>query len=461
MFRPPHNEHTQAGDHILADSRCIVSRGIGLSIDSPMPTKARRSILHELKRKLKDSCSEGDNDEHQSPLEKISNRMPADATDCLLAPPFPGDIALFPVVSSASSTTPPDLGRRRENSVNGSSSEENDPPHHPSRTSAKRPSRKRGGKRKRQSSVTRTGGGRTESLIVTTQALVAVGPGVKVSRLRSTGGGGGGGGKLSQEVGRMATSRSQSGAAAGRFIGGGSLSVCTGDGPVAIAGCGRLKRLRLKGGERRVVESSRVVGWTSGVTSSVAPTAGRGRGGSADGKASSGLGPGAVTDFKGPGFVFVQTHSIAGLRRLLSRPHGSPLQSGATGLGRRRGAWGAATSPGATDVALSLKRGLAKRAKARAIAGARRVMLAAAFFALYVAVYSVSTALLLEGKEGLVKAPGHALRVVRSLAKVARRVALVLIRLGQEELWRTEGDGGPQESGDVAREFHGTTSTEP
>ncbi|CAM9425193.1 unnamed protein product [Sphacelaria rigidula] len=435
---------------------------MGLSIDSPILPKTRRGILHELKRKLRDSCSEDDNDEHRYPLRKISNRMPADATDCLLAPPFPGDIALFPVVASASSTTPSDIERRRQNSVNGSSSKEKDRPQHPPKASATRPSRKRGGRRKGQSAVTRAGGGRAESLIVVSQALLAIGPGVTVSRLRSPGGGGGGGsGKSGQEPGTMATSRSQSVAAASRFIGGGSLSICTGDGPVAIAGCGQLKRLRLKSGQRRAIDSSRVVGWTSGVTSSVSPAAGRSKGGGANSNAGAGLGPCDITDFKGPGFVFVQTHSIAGLRRLFSRPHVPPLQSRTTGLGQRRGAEGQVASPGAADVALSLKKGLAKRVKARAIAGARRVLLAAAFFALYVAVYSVFTALLLEGREGLVKAPSHALQVVRSLAKVARRVALVLVRLGQEELWRTEGDGSSQGSRDVSPEFYGTTSTEP
>lgn len=87
---------------------------------------------------------------------------------------------------------------------------------------------------------------------------------------------------------------------------------------------------------------------------------------------------------------------------------------------------------------LSLKRGLAKRSKA----GLKRVLLGLAFLALY----AVVTALLLEGRDGLVKAPRHAVQVARSLTKVARRVAMILIRLAREELWSI-GEGEASSGG--------------
>ena len=51
------------------------------------------------------------------------------------------------------------------------------------------------------------------------------------------------------------------------------------------------------------------------------------------------------------------------------------------------------------------------------------------------------TALLLEGRDGLPNAPRHAVQVVRSLAKVVRRLAVVMLKLGREELWGAEGGG--------------------
>lgn len=84
-------------------------------------------------------------------------------------------------------------------------------------------------------------------------------------------------------------------------------------------------------------------------------------------------------------------------------------------------------------VGRSLKRGLAKRTKA----GAKRVLLGLACLALY----AVVTALLLDGREGLVNAPRHAVQVARSLIKVARRVATILMRLAREELFWRNGEG--------------------
>lgn len=247
-----------------------------------------------------------------------------------------------------------------------------------------------------------------------TQALVAVGPGVTVTPLPADAPGSPGGG---------AGSRRSGGAKPG------VLSLCEGNGPIAVAGYGRLRRMQLRAGQRRMVDSSRAVGWTSGV---ICSSEGRRSGGSSGH-------PSTVTCFTGPGVVYVQTHSLAGLRRLLLPSAGSSRQGGVSGFrgagGRLGGGVGASRR---VEVGLSLKRGLAKRARA----GAKRAALALTFFALYVVIYSLATALLLEGREGLVNAPRHAVQVMRSLINLARRVLLVLIRLGQEELWRKEGGDG-------------------
>ncbi|CAN0539302.1 unnamed protein product, partial [Ectocarpus sp. 8 AP-2014] len=279
----------------------------------------------------------------------------------------------------------------------------------------------------------RHGSDKPRKLVLLTQAIVAVGPGVvvKPSPLPDAGGGGGRGGsslsrRQQQRGGPVVTTE--------------ALSLCEGQGPIAVAGYGKLKKLRLRPGQKRLVDSSRAVGWTSGVTCltgtggrASVPTTGNNNGANSP--------AGAFTTFVGPGTVYVQTHSLPGLRRLLLPKSGVSLQggvpSGLLGAGGRGAGAFFAPRGGPPTVGLSLKRGLAKRAKA----GAKRVSLAVAFFALYLVVYSLVTALLLEGRDGLANAPRHAVQVVRSLSKVARRVVVVLVRLGREELWR-EGEGG-------------------
>lgn len=435
-----------------------------LKVDSPAATASpeRAGILHGLKRKLLKSH---DAEEQRIPLERISNGMPANVTDCLLAPIFPGDIALFSVASG--STTLLDVERRRRLSTDDAPPDGKNARRRPQQFSATKRQRIRVGE-SGGLVAPRVKRGRTQNLIVVAQALVATGPEVTVSRLRDVSGGrgdSGGGGKIGQEPSTITATRvvgtgvglGRFGGQAGRRQQGASLLICKGDGPVAIAGCGRLKRLRLKAGQKRTVDLTRAVGWTDDVSWTIDPA----RQGRSSGSKNGGsvVGPGSVTNFKGPGVVFIQTHSIAGLRRLFSRPPGAMLQSEASGFGGRRRRGEAMGAP-IVDMGLSLKRGLAKRAKARVQAGARRVLLAMAFFGLYVAVYSVATALLLEGRDGLVKAPRHAVQVLQSLAKVVRRVALVLVRLGQEELWRNEGGRGSQESRGVDPAFCGNTGTE-
>lgn len=267
-------------------------------------------------------------------------------------------------------------------------------------------------------------------LVVLSQAIVAVGPEVTVQALPSEEKGRRRGGTLT-------------------LTAMGALSVCEGKGKVAVSGYGKLLKVRLKPGQKRVVGSSHAVGWTSGVIclAGAGERASRTRGSGSDANIGA-RAPSAMSTFVGPGTVYVQTHSLSGLRRLLLPKSGSggSLYSGrgeaaSVAPAPRRGA-------AAAVVGLSLKRGLAKRAKE----GAKRVLFASAFFALYLVVYSVATALLLEGREGLVNAPRHALQVVRSLMKVARRVVMVLIRVVREELWRKGEVGGvanasvPQES---------------
>lgn len=383
--------------------------------------------MQSLKQKLRRSHED---EEHRNPLKMLSNTMASNVTDCLLAPPFPGDIALVSVTSASArndhvtqrtATTeraPVDGKPRRRRSLSG--------------TLQGRQTRQKDG----QEASTAAPSEKTQHLIVLTQALVAVGPGVTVSSLRDAGGAG----RVGGGVPLTASDQGSRGWGEGSRRAGWSWSLCEGDGSVAIAGCGRLKRMGLRAGQRRAVDSSRAVGWAHGVSWEVASSGGQGReprrGGRGPGV------PASVTNFRGPGFVFVQTHSIAGLRKLLSPPSSPLPHSGASEFGR---GWGASRAP-RVDVRLSLKRGLAKRTKAGVKAGARRLLIASAFFALYVAVYSISTVLLLEGRDGLGNVPRHALQVVRSLAKVVRRVLLVLVRLGQEELW---GKDGGRNSGDA------------
>ncbi|CAN0583140.1 unnamed protein product, partial [Ectocarpus sp. 12 AP-2014] len=254
------------------------------------------------------------------------------------------------------------------------------------------------------------GSDKPRKLVLLTQAIVAVGPGVivKPSPLPDTAGGGGGGGSS------LSRRQQQRG---GPVVTTGALSLCEGQGPIAVAGYGKLKKLRLRPGQKRLVDSSRAVGWTSGVgTGGRAPVPTTGDNNGANNPV------GAFTTFVGPGTVYVQTHSLPGLRRLLLPKSGVSLQggvpSGLLGAGGRGAGALFAPRGGPPTVGLSLKRGLAKRAKA----GAKRVSLAVAFFALYLVVYSLVTALLLEGRDGLANAPRHAVQVVRSLAKVVRRV---------------------------------------
>lgn len=387
----------QAGDHIKADPRCIVSRGAGLAIRPP-DTEDGGSLLRGIKRKL---LKAQEHEQHRNPLQTLSNTMASNVTDCLLAPPFPGDIALVSV-DSDDSRAPTPAGK----------------PHH--RHTQRRGATDTRGRQSRSAPAARGNGRRAagakgkegQKFVLVTQALVAVGPGVLVTPLPASGGSpaslpnrGDGGSKV------------------------GALSICEGEGQIALAGYGRLRKMRLRAGQKRLVDSSRAVAWTSGIT--CLPVRGRGSGNTSGGPSAA-----TATTFVGPGMVYVQTHSLAGLRRLLLPKAGVLFPGGVPGFGGAgRAGRGAGTSR-RVEVGLSLKRGLAKRAKA----GARRVMLALALFSLYVVVYSLVTTLLLEGRDGLVNAPGHAVQVVRSLAKMARRVVIVLIRLGQEELWRKEGD---------------------
>lgn len=418
----------QAGDCAKIDPRCIVSRGAGLTVRPP-DALGQGGLIKELKKRL--LKVHGDNPQ-QDPLRTISNTMASNSTDCLLAPHFPGDIAL---VSLNSERAPPIAlpveerlrkdesarraaisGSNRVRTPGGSSSgKRGDRPPNRGRSQRGSSAARREGRPSRSPSredretlnlmPPLSGEGseaRKIKLVMVTQALVAVGADVTVTPLAL-----GLGSPKGGSVDRPSTI--------------GHLSVCEGRGEVAVAAIGRLRQVRLKAGQRRLVDSSRVVGWTSGVTRQ----AGQGR-------PSGGSMPPA-TSFVGPGVVYVQTHSLAGLRRLLLPQAAGSLQQGRGVSGfRRLGQAGSRKGDYSrrTEVGISLKRGLAKRARE----GARRAVLAVAFFGVYVVVYSLVTALLLEGRDGIHNAPRHALQVVRSLAKVVRRLAVVLIKLGREEL---------------------------
>lgn len=429
--KQPNVIHPQAGDHIKADPRCIVSRGNGLALRPP-DEPDQKSVLHGLKRRL--LLKTPQDEQRRNPLQTLANTMASNATDCLLAPPFPGDVAVVSVdggpAPSPASRTPPNHRERSRPTDDTRGGRRSRSPS--SAAAARGPQDKR-----RPSSRERAKSPEARKLVLLTQALVAVGPGVTVTPLPAGASGSPGGGAGGSRRGGGGGAKA------------GVLSLCEGNGPVAVAGYGRLKRMQLRAGQRRMVDSSRAVGWTSGVTCS---SEGRRSGGSGGNPSA------AVTSFIGPGVVYVQTHSLAGLRRLLlpsgarSSMHGGV--SGFRGAGGRLG--GGAGASRRMEVGLSLKRGLAKRARA----GAKRVLLALAFFSLYVVIYSLATALLLEGREGLVNAPRHAVQVMRSLMKLARRIVTVLIRLGQEELWRKEGGEGEVQG--AAREggFNPTTTTD-
>lgn len=391
---------TQAGDSIRADPRCVVSRGVELTIESPAALE--RSLLRELKRNLLASK------ERRDPLQIISNADSTKATDCVLAPVFPGEMAVVSITSDNSDNAP---ANKRLTTMRVDRSE----------GSNKRSSRSRTGSGRERARVRKKTGGpnthMTENLVLMSQALVAVGSDVTVAPLNVGG----------EQLGAT-NRRLNSDASSSKMV---HLSRCNGNGQVAIAGCGRLIRVHLQRGQKRALDLSKVVAWTDEVKWT------------STGERRSGTnGLGAVITFEGPGIVFIQTHSVAGLRRLLAPLYGAAQNGNMLTIGH--GWAGKLRMKRRGDVGISLKRGIAKRTKA----GVRKIILTAAFFTLYVAVYSVITTLLLEGRDGLVNAPKHAVQVIRSLAKVARRVVLVLIRLGKEELW-TEACGDQATSGDV------------
>lgn len=393
----------QAGDSAKVDPRCIVSRGAGLAVRPP-DALGQGGLIKELKRRLLKVQGE---DPHRDPLRTIANTMASNTTDCLLAPHFPGDIALVSL-SSDEPPTPSPVGRRARNQSGrrGASGGSRGRPQRGS-SAARREGRP-------SPSTEHTEARKLKKLVMVTQALVAVGADVTVTPLAS--GVGAPKGSAAREV---------------RSSPMGHLSICEGPGAIAVAAFGRLRTVRLKAGQRRLVDSSRVVGWTSGVTC----LAGQGR---TSGKPGGGGGVPPVTSFVGPGDVYVQTHSLSGLRRLLLPQAAASLQQGGGSGFRRFGqAGGRRGGSRRAEVGLSLKRGLAKRARE----GARRAALALAFFGVYVVVYSLVTALLLEGRDGIPNAPRHAVQVVRSLSKVMRRLAVVMLKLGREELWGAEGGG--------------------
>ncbi|CAM9909729.1 unnamed protein product, partial [Discosporangium mesarthrocarpum] len=295
-------------------------------------------------------------------------------TDCLLAPLFPGDIVLVPIG---------------------------------------RPHRKRKARSTAETITRPRESDEGPALLLSRQSVMAASPGVDVKPSSSHKGGTGSGHRYAP------------------LARGNSHHVLTGQGTVAVSAFGRLKRFKLGRGEHRALSSSRVVGWTANV---------RQRSG---GIAPPGSMVGPMTVFEGPGEVYIQTHSIPDFRRLVSvRPTVGPacavdgdarspsgIFAGARGV-TRRGSGGGGS--GISSVGLSLKRGFLKRLRV----GASRVAMAIAFGVLYLALYSILTALLLEGKAGLRKVPQHMLRVVRSLGAVAQRIAAVLVRVAQEELSR-------------------------
>lgn len=362
--------------------------------------------MKELKRRLLKIQGEYP---HRDPLRTISNTMASNVTDCLLAPHLPGDIALVSL-NSETPPTPLPVGKRCRN----------EPGRRGASGNRGRPQRGSSTARREGRPSSSPSAGDTEvrklKLVVVTQALVAAGADVTVTPLAS-----GLGSPKGSVVAREARPSPM-----------GHLSVCEGRGAIAVAAFGQLRKVRLKAGQRRLVDSSRVVGWTSGVTF----LAGQGR---ASGNPGGGVS--SVTSFVGPGVVYVQTHSLSGLRRLLLPHAAASLQQGGgvSGFQRLGQAGGRKGGSRRAEVGLSLKRGLAKRTRE----GARRAALTLAFFGVYVVVYSLVTALLLEGRDGLSNAPRHAVQVVRSLAKVARRLAVVMLKLGREELWGAEGGGAP------------------
>lgn len=491
----------QAGEYIKADPRCVVSRAAGLELHPP-PTATvvdDTGLLDGLKRRIRkvkgqhhqqhqqrqrEGYARGDN-----PLQRLSNALASNATDCLLAPSFPGDIALVSVSGGSGGS-----GRAEGEESAGTDSMNAIPlqsrprPRSRSRSRSRSSSGRQSGRtridtntrRPRRSSglnisskphpmMLSTAAGtrdhtpvnKPQRLIVLTQAIVAVGPGVTVKAIVPSEDKrrGGRGGSSSPGPGPR-NQRQRGGSAAAAASGALLLSVCEGQGDVAVAGCGKLQKLRLGPGQKRVVDSSRAVAWTSGVTC-LAGAGGRTASRSSDSttttttttttssnnnsnnKGATSHSP--VSAFVGPGIVYVQTHSLSGLRRLLlPKPgagaggslrghHGGDVSSGLLFGAGSRGRAALPSHRRGGVVALSLKRGLAKRSKE----GAKRVLLGLAFLGLYVVV----TSLLLEGRDGLVNAPRHAVQVARSLIKVARRVTMILIRLAREEVWRGGEDG--------------------
>lgn len=319
--------------------------------------------------------------------------MPSNTTDCLIAPHFPGEIALITI------QTENDLGARSTAKRQLDDSTDSD--------------------LARRSRPSHSVKGSGQTLVVLTQALVAVGPEVTVTPLSSRGG----------SVPSTAVAHKRGGSKIG------ALSLCEGRGPIAVAGCGRIRKMRLNPKQKRVVECTRAVGWTTSVTCLTA------------GERASGIDSGALpasVTFIGPGAVYIQTHSLAAMKRLLAP---NPRTAGRRDMpGVPRIAHASGTGRG-VDVGLSLKRGLAKRVKA----GAKKTVLALGLFSLYIMAYSVVTTLLLEGREGLTRVPQHALQVVRSLLSIAQRIAIILIRLGREELWVKEAIGQEGTAGNVPK----------
>ena len=457
----------QAGEHFKADPRCIVSRSDGLALRPPATaTMDDTGLLGGLKRRIRKAHGQQQQPQvrrRDCPLQRLSNTMVSNATDCFLAPPFPGDIVLVSV--SGGTRSDREEGDSSEGESLGSARvrprSEPRPRSRPS-SAGRQSGRTRidadvDSHRSRRSSATtkqqktrgKAAGTRADNpdndkprkLVVLTQAIVAVGPEVTVKPMPSEDHRRRRGGGSSSPSPRHQQQRGGPAATIG------AMSVCEGQGDIAVAGCGKLQTLRLRPGQRRVVDFSRAVGWTSSVTClTLAGAAGRTPGGARSSTGTKGAAsPSAVATFVGPGTVYVQTQSLSGLRRLLlpkpgagGPPHGHGGGVASRLLGAADGERGRAGSPSPRRggvVGLSLKRGLAKRAKA----GAKRVLLGLSFLALY----AVVTALLLEGRDGLVKAPRHAVQVARSLTKVARRVAMILLRLAREELWSTgEGEAG-------------------
>lgn len=363
----------------------------------PPEETGRGRLLNGLKKRLLNSRAESPN---QHSLQVLSNAMSSNATDCLIAPHFPGEIALITIQTANGLAARSTAKRQLDNSTDSDLAR-----------------RSRSSQSVRTTAHPKPTGAQT--LVVLTQALVAVGPEVTVTPLSRKGG----------SVPPLVSAHKRGGSNIG------ALSLCEGRGPIAVAGCGRIRRMRLNPKQKRVVECTRAVGWTTGVTCLPAGE----RASSID----SGALPASVI-FIGPGAVYIQTHSLAVMKRLLAPiPHitgrggmsGFPRMAHVSGTGR------------GVVAGLSLKRGLAKRVQA----GAKKIVLAVGLFSLYIMAYSVVTTLLLEGREGLVRVPRHALQVVRSLLSIARRIMIILIRLGREELWVKEAVGQEGTAGNVPK----------